>query len=128
MSIEQAILREWIREARETALEHKRNRMRDPSNEYEAGALIAYYEMLDSLRNVVDAFGLDLHEYGLDFDLDEELLSLTNSRKRKQPRDVRTVAGAWKEQADEVRRELQEDRERGVCQENCVNSVSRIFG
>jgi len=74
MSIEQAILREWIREARDEALKHKRRRLRDPLDRFESGALIAYYEMLSSLRNVAEGFGFDLHEYGLDFDLDEELL------------------------------------------------------
>ena len=74
MSIEQTILREWIREALENAKEHKARRDQEPSNEYEGGAVIAYYEMLDSLQNVMESFGLNLEEYGFNVDLDKDLL------------------------------------------------------
>ncbi|MDI9261092.1 hypothetical protein [Alicyclobacillus sendaiensis] len=111
MSIEQAILQEWIREMLENARQHQRKRVRQPSNEYEGGAVIAYYEMLNSLRNTLEAFGLDLRAYGLDVDLEEELLSLRRVGRRKPLRDIRTVAGAWKGN-EEARRELQDILER----------------
>ena len=108
MSIEQAILQEWIREMLENARQHQRKRVRQPSNEYEGGAVIAYYEMLNSLRNTLEAFGLDLRAYGLDVDLEEELLSLRRAGRRCPPRSIRDVAGAWKEHQQEVREELKE--------------------
>jgi len=108
MSFEQTLLQEWVRQMLKNARRHQRKRARQPSNDYERGAVKAYYEMLKSLRNTLETFGQDFRAYGLDVDLEEELLSLRRIGRREPRRSIRDVAGAWKEHEQEVREELKE--------------------
>ncbi|WP_123809241.1 hypothetical protein [Kyrpidia tusciae] len=74
MSKEQEIIRQWIEEMKANAKEHIQRKSRDPADEFESGAVSAYYEMISSLQNLLKRFGLELQEYVLDFDPDRELL------------------------------------------------------
>ncbi|ACV57591.1 hypothetical protein [Alicyclobacillus acidocaldarius] len=108
MSFEQTLLQKLVRQMLKNARRHQRKRARQSFNDYERGAVNAYYEMLKSLRNTLETFGQDFRAYELDVDLDEELLSLRRARRQGPRRSIRDVAGAWKEHQQEVREELKE--------------------
>lgn len=56
------------------AKEASKESKEDHENLFAEGKSIAYYEMMDILQSETEARGLDLHELGLDIDLEKELL------------------------------------------------------
>lgn len=44
------------------------------ADQLEDGRALAYYEVLDIIRSELDAHGYDLNEFGLDINLEKELL------------------------------------------------------
>ena len=46
-------------------------RKEDPKSEFLDGKSLAYYEMLDTIKNELMAHSVDLKEFGLDIDLDK---------------------------------------------------------
>lgn len=45
-------------------------------DDFYKGKKLAYYEILDTIKNELKARGQDLKEFGLDFNLDKEFLGL----------------------------------------------------
>lgn len=70
----------------ESALQYILSRMLDNANDtmkalknnpkdlFYQGKQLAYYEMIDTIKNELEAHNQDLKEYGLDFDLEDKLL------------------------------------------------------
>lgn len=46
----------------------------NPKDLFYQGKQLAYYEMIDTIKNELEAHNQDLKEYGLDFDLEDKLL------------------------------------------------------
>ena len=66
----QYILSRMLDNANDTMKELKNN----PKDLFYQGKQLAYYEMIDTLKNELEAHNQDLKEYGLDFDLEDKLL------------------------------------------------------
>ena len=47
---------------------------RQANDQFEDGRALAYYEVLDIIKSELDAHGYDLNEFGLDINLEKELL------------------------------------------------------
>ncbi|MGN9282980.1 hypothetical protein ACTM8V_10960 [Holdemanella porci] len=47
--------------------------LNDKDNDFKNGRSLDYYEMLDILRTELDLSEQDLNEFGLDFDLEENI-------------------------------------------------------
>ncbi len=75
-----------MKKMRESALQYILSRMLDNANDtmkelknnpkdlFYQGKQLAYYEMIDTIKNELEAHNQDLKEYGLDFDLEDKLL------------------------------------------------------
>lgn len=46
----------------------------NPSDKFSDGRSLAYYEVLDVIKNELDAHGYSLEEFGLNVDLEKEFL------------------------------------------------------
>ncbi|WP_288698670.1 hypothetical protein [Allisonella histaminiformans] len=66
----QYILSRMLDNANDTMKELKNN----PKDLFYQGKQLAYYEMIDTIKNELEAHNQDLKEYGLDFDLEDKLL------------------------------------------------------
>lgn len=66
----QYILSRMLDNANDTMKELKNN----PKDLFYQGKKLAYYEMIDTIKNELEAHNQDLKEYGLDFDLEDKLL------------------------------------------------------
>lgn len=66
----QYILSRMLDNANDTMKELKNN----PKDLFNQGKQLAYYEMIDTIKNELEAHNQDLKEYGLDFDLEDKLL------------------------------------------------------
>lgn len=66
----QYILSRILDNANDTMKELKNN----PKDLFYQGKQLAYYEMIDTIKNELEAHNQDLKEYGLDFDLEDKLL------------------------------------------------------
>ena len=66
----QYILSRMLDNANDTMKELKNN----PKDLFYQGEQLAYYEMIDTIKNELEAHNQDLKEYGLDFDLEDKLL------------------------------------------------------
>lgn len=66
----QYILARLLDNANDTMKELKNN----PKDLFYQGKQLAYYEMIDTIKNELEAHNQDLKEYGLDFDLEDKLL------------------------------------------------------
>lgn len=66
----QYILSRMLDNANDTMKELKNN----PKDLFYQGRQLAYYEMIDTIKNELEAHNQDLKEYGLDFDLEDKLL------------------------------------------------------
>lgn len=63
------IISRIIDNANEALIEHKENK-----GDFYDGKTLAYYEVLDTIKNELEAHGQDLKEFGLDIDLEKEFL------------------------------------------------------
>ena len=68
--IMEKIIFRLIRNADEAYAEH----IKDRSDEFEDGRSLAYYEMLDTIQNELEANGVDLKKYNLDVNLEEKYI------------------------------------------------------
>lgn len=66
----QYILSRMLDNANDAMKELKNN----PKDLFYQGKQLAYYEMIDTIKNELEAHNQDLKEYGLDFDLEDKLL------------------------------------------------------
>ena len=66
----QCILSRMLDNANDAMKELKNN----PKDLFYQGKQLAYYEMIDTIKNELEAHNQDLKEYGLDFDLEDKLL------------------------------------------------------
>ena len=66
----QYILSRMLDNANDTMKELKNN----PKDLFYQGKQLAYYEMIDTIKNELEAHNQDLKDYGLDFDLEDKLL------------------------------------------------------
>lgn len=66
----QYILSRMLDNANDTMKELKNS----PKDLFYQGKQLAYYEMIDTIKNELEAHNQDLKEYGLDFDLEDNLL------------------------------------------------------
>ena len=66
----QYILSRMLDNANDAMKELKNN----PKDLFYQGKQRAYYEMIDTIKNELEAHNQDLKEYGLDFDLEDKLL------------------------------------------------------
>ena len=66
----QYILSRMLDNANDTMKELKNN----PKDLFYQGKQLAYYEMIDTIKNELESHNQDLKEYGLDFDLEDKLL------------------------------------------------------
>ena len=66
----QYILSRMLDNANDTMKELNNN----PKDLFYQGKQLAYYEMIDTIKNELEAHNQDLKEYGLDFDLEDKLL------------------------------------------------------
>lgn len=64
------IISRIIENANEALSESREN----ASDKFADGRTLAYYEVLDVIKNELDAHGHDLKEFGLDVDLEKEFL------------------------------------------------------
>ena len=55
------------------AVQEARIKKLDGDSEFYDGKKFAYYEMLDTIKNVLITYGQDLKEFGLDINLEKEL-------------------------------------------------------
>jgi len=58
----------------DNALTAKQELDDDPGNSFYEGKTMAYYEVLDTLKNELEVREQDLKEYGLDMDLEKSLI------------------------------------------------------
>ena len=75
-----------MKKMRESALQYILSRMLDNANDtmkelknnpkdlFYQGKQLAYYEMIDTIKNELEAHNQVIKEYGLDFDLEDKLL------------------------------------------------------
>lgn len=63
------IISRIIDNANEALIEHKENK-----GDFYDGKTLAYYEVLDTIKNELEAHDQDLKEFGLDIDLEKEFL------------------------------------------------------
>lgn len=71
MTKEQLIIKGWIDEIKQRALENHQGHHRDPDDQFKAGANFAYYDALTILQQDIEGIGWDLNEMGLDENLDQ---------------------------------------------------------
>ena len=55
------------------ALEANREARENTSNEFLQGKSLAYYEILDTIKNQLEIYDQDLKDYSLDLDLEKEM-------------------------------------------------------
>ena len=58
----------------ERAFEAAEERRQADADHFERGRAVAYYEVLDIVKNELDAHDYDLKEFGLDINLEKEFL------------------------------------------------------
>ncbi len=58
----------------ENAIEALNESRKNPSDKFLDGRTLAYYEVLDIIKNELDAHGYNLEEFGLNIDLEKEFL------------------------------------------------------
>ena len=61
--------------AKDTLLELKEN----PNDDFYEGKRLAYYEMLLAIQDDIKTNGTDSKEYGIDIDLEKEIMGLTRA-------------------------------------------------
>ena len=64
------IISRVINNANDTIKESRENK----DNEFYDGKTLAYYEVLDTIKNELEAHSQDLKEFGLDIDLEKDYL------------------------------------------------------
>lgn len=64
------IISRVINNANDTIKESRENK----GNEFYDGKTLAYYEVLDTIKNELEAHSQDLKEFGLDIDLEKDYL------------------------------------------------------